>query len=200
METLEQMKKKYDGKPIDWVIKEAKSHREASCNAHEMFMGKLYYLAKTKRYKENPEYKKMDFTQFLKTEFGMSYQDYHNKIKSLLFYKEAVDEIGLVTTSSVVGAFGKKAEEVLENVLKARAKVNKPEKKREHTTNVIKAYRDKEKVVKKPKFELSCIECPKKDKIIAGLMEDNEKLRARVRELEEFIEPIFEMAKKVATG
>jgi hypothetical protein len=66
----------YDGKDISTIEREAFGANKAHATAHETFIGILFYLQHTKRYRENKAYKERPFTEYVKNVFGISFQTY----------------------------------------------------------------------------------------------------------------------------
>jgi len=79
MQTIKQLKAKYDSQPIKAIEKEAKTTQVQAKDVYGNFVEILFYLERTQRFKENPLYKKSTFNGYLSFEYGLLYNSYHEK-------------------------------------------------------------------------------------------------------------------------
>lgn len=88
MQTIKQLKAKYDKQTIKAIEKEAKATQGQAKDVYYNFIEILFYLERTQRFKENPLYKKSTFQQYLPFAYGIRFTTYHEARLALSNFPE----------------------------------------------------------------------------------------------------------------
>lgn len=75
---LEELKIRYDKQTIDDIEKDITTNKETSVKAEKAFIMRLYYLESTKRFRENRDYQRAEFKEYVDRKWGMTYNQYFN--------------------------------------------------------------------------------------------------------------------------
>lgn len=205
---IQQLKEKYDGKSIDEIEQAAKNSSVAQEDQHRQFIGALFYLENTKRFRENKAYKSASFADYLIGFYGTSIQTYNRYRFAYFRYSEASENLGPGTVMKIVSRCG------AESVQKV---VNAIEKEKKRSPKLVSEIIDKfaKPRLKKRQSRPSYIELERElaaktqklieaEKIISEQAEQIEKLKATVRRYESGISklmpPIAASAGKIASA
>lgn len=91
---LDTLKKQYDGQPIATIESDFIQYRDlAAANRKDFILG-LYYLDRTKRFKENKLYKNSTFERYIGDVFSMKYHAYDKERFSFIAHPEASEKFG----------------------------------------------------------------------------------------------------------
>lgn len=74
--TLQKLKSRYDDVSVYLIETTAEVNKNTLEDAQRTLVGILFYLEKTRRYKENATYKRTDFATYLKDRFNITYATY----------------------------------------------------------------------------------------------------------------------------
>lgn len=127
---LKHLKEQYDGKGIDEIESMARESNEAQEGFHKAFIGILFYLENTKRFKENPAYKAAQFSEYVSGFYGLSVQTYNRYRMAYFRYPVEAEKHGPGLINRIVHKCGA---EMVPKVIKAIESEKKmgPEKERE---------------------------------------------------------------------
>lgn len=98
---LNKLKKKYDERGIEAVQNVALDQQSKSAESHAKFIETLFYLEKTKRFKEMPRYKDSDFSGYILEVYNMRDRSYRNKRWAVLQHPDVVKDYGFKTPVAV---------------------------------------------------------------------------------------------------
>jgi hypothetical protein len=73
-----QLKAKYDDKAISEIEAVAKTASATQESQHKEFIGVLFYLENTKRFRENDQFKKSTFGEYVRAFYGMAIHTYNH--------------------------------------------------------------------------------------------------------------------------
>lgn len=121
---LNQLKEKYDGKQItdiEAIAKTASASQEAQ---HKEFIGALFYLENTKRFRENANYKAATFADYVSGVYGVSVQNYNRSRLAYFRFPVETEKYGAGIIGKVVSRCGS---ESVPMVVKALDKERKPQ-------------------------------------------------------------------------
>jgi hypothetical protein len=151
---LKAMKKEYDSKPIKKCIDLAIKWNQEMIKKGEELVNLLWYLEKTKRFKEIPGYEKMEFSTFVNEICHIPYNRYRELAFAYNWYPEESKVLGPQTIQTIRNKVGvRRIPQVLKEIKLKTDKVEsdtyKPgvaaKKKREAITNVLEKYKPKTK-------------------------------------------------------
>lgn len=185
---IKELKERYDGKTIDEIEAEAKNTSAIQESNHREFIGALFYLENTKRYKENKSYRDASFTEYIYGFYGISFQTYSRY--RLVYFRYPVEsgKFGPGTIMKIVSGCGA---EMVPRVVKEieKEKKTKPERVREIIESFAKPRLKKRKA--RPTYkelERELIAEKKKNaeaqKTIVAQAEQIERLKSTVRRYE----------------
>jgi hypothetical protein len=141
---IKQMKKQYDGKPVKDCIDLVKKFNAEMIQRGEELVSLLYYLEKTKRFREDPTYKKLDFKVFVWEACHISYNRYRELAFAYNWFPEESRELGPTTIQTARTKVGvSKLPQVLSEIKATTSKIKNPEKKREAVNRVIEKHAPK---------------------------------------------------------
>lgn len=103
---IEELKSKYDSRPIMDVEREVEESKSLHQTAHEEMILALFYLERTARFKENPRYAKSSFANYVKDRFGVSWNAYQRARVVYVTMPEEAREFGPGLVGSVVARCG----------------------------------------------------------------------------------------------
>ena len=181
--TLEELKKRYDGKKIADVEAQAKRASAQSLKNRKAFIEILFYLEKTSRFRENPAYKKSRFELYLMNMFSMSMATYNTERYAFIHAEpEFVQKYGARMAGRVLREHGVlKAKKVMEQIAAKDATA-------EQAMEIIKESAPPKPI--KAKVPPICVDCERHkgrirelEKENAELRAQNEKLKATIRRL-----------------
>jgi len=94
------LKQKFDSLSIDKIETDAQLLRSSMLDSQENLYEILYYLKFTYRFRENKQYKKANWTNYLQEIFGISELQFHNNINAWFQFPKEAKELGpgLITT------------------------------------------------------------------------------------------------------
>jgi len=145
---LASLKKEYDGKKIDECVTLAKTFNSDMIERGEKLIGVLWYLEKTKRFREYDGYQKLSFGVFVDEVCNIPYNRYRQLAFAYNWYPVESREYGPQTIQTIRQAVGvAKVPKVLSEIKTKLADVKVLEKKREVINNVIKKHTPPSKVV-----------------------------------------------------
>ena len=166
--------------PISEILALGDAAKDKWITAQKDFYLILAYLDRTKRYKEDPQYRDASFDTFLRTRYGMTYTTYSETRVVLFDYPDEAEKHGPGFVRKVIKKAGRaKAKKVFEDIDKAAGSRKRPLK-----------TADKEAVLGRhtlPKPETTKREAPRNDWELAFKQAHRraEELQAQVRDLED---------------
>ena len=98
---LETMKKQYDSKTILEIEGQIEGARETVYDAMVRQIEMLYYLDRTKRFRENKRYKDSTFETYIKGRFNITPNAYHEKRLALGWYPKESKDLGIGTVMRI---------------------------------------------------------------------------------------------------
>jgi len=106
---IEELKKKYDGKPITEIETGCKKLAEKSSSNRKDFILGLYYLERTKRFKENPVYVHSTFEVYIRATYNLRYTTYNKERFGFIAHPSAAQKwgVGLISKIQHVCGAGK---------------------------------------------------------------------------------------------
>jgi hypothetical protein len=145
---LASLKKEYDGKKIDECVTLAKTFNSDMIERGEKLIGVLWYLEKTKRFREYDGYQKLSFGVFVDEVCNIPYNRYRQLAFAYNWYPVESREYGPQTIQTIRQAVGvAKVPKVLSEIKAKLTDVKVLEKKREVINNVIKKHTPPSKTV-----------------------------------------------------
>lgn len=106
---LEDLKKQYDAMSIADLEVTARDANASQAASHKQFIGIMFYLEHTKRFKENPIYANSTFAAYVKAIYGLSFQTYERYRFAYFRYEKESDEFGAGTIMHIVNRTGREA-------------------------------------------------------------------------------------------
>lgn len=164
------------------------SSRDAQVKMYEM----LYYLERSRRYKENKRYTKSDFKQYIEDRHGIAYYTYlENRKASVNFRQEVVDfGVGLVSKATRMCGVDKVAD--VFNEVRKLDEVGKREcVPRKKVEEILILNAKPEKLIKKEHndwramYENEKAEHDRTKALCRSLSKENEALKRQVEKLKE---------------
>jgi len=138
---LKKFTRKYKNKSITECVELAKSYNEEMIQRGEQLVGLLWYLEKTKRFKEYEGYEKLGFKDFVWEICHIPYNRYRELAYAYNWYPQESRELGPQTIQTIRSRVGvMKIPKVLAEIKKAVEKVNDPLKRREAVNNIIEKH------------------------------------------------------------
>jgi hypothetical protein len=138
---LTSLKKEYDGKGIDECVTLAKKFNEDMIQRGEQLIGILFYLERTKRFREYDGYQKLSFGVFVDEVCNIKYNRYRQLAYAYNWYPAESREYGPHTIQTIRQAVGVvKVPKVLGEIKTKLNTVKTPDKKREVITEVIRKH------------------------------------------------------------
>lgn len=201
---IKQLKEKYDAKQIDEIEALAKNANELQEMQHKEFIGALFYLENTKRFKENPTYKAATFAEYTIGFYGLSVQTYNHYRFAYFRYPAESEKYGPGTIMNIVKKCGG---EMVPTVIKAIEKEKKLDqaKKGEVIEKFAKTHLKKRKA--RPSYaeiERENIKLKKENqelqKRLKEVVEQNERLKAAVNRYESGIQRLVGPLASVENG
>jgi hypothetical protein len=189
---LKKMKAEYDKKPITECVGLVKKFNDEMIQRGEQLVGLLWYLEKTKRYKEYDGYKKLDFKVFVWEACHITYNRYRELAYAYNWFPVEAKELGPHTIQMIRDRVGvTNMPKVLSEIKSAVSDVKNPEKKREvigkvvdkHSPPKTKAKGNDNKAYWKAKFEAKEKECIGLKKEIKAYVEQIKRLKETVTRL-----------------
>jgi len=145
---IEELKKRYDKKSVGQCVAEAKSLNEKMIQRGEELVSLLWYLEKTKRFREYKGYEKIAFNVFVFEVCHIPYNRYRQLAYAYNWYPVESREYGPQTIQRIRSKVGVvKIPKVLGEIKKKVSKITAPEKKREAIEQVIKKYAPPKKTI-----------------------------------------------------
>jgi len=141
---LEKLKKNYDDKNISQCIDLAKKFNQQMIEHGEKLVGLLWYLEKTKRYKEYEGYEQLGFDVFISEICYIPYNRYRQIAYAYNWYPKESKEFGPDVIQQVKQAVGvAKTPEILDEIEKKISSIKKPIKRRKIISDIIQKYKPK---------------------------------------------------------
>lgn len=137
--TEQNLKKKYDGVPIEILEESAKSCNESHNKQRMQFIEILTYLDMTKRFRENPRYRTSSFSEYISDIYNLRVATYLNERYAFLKFpvQSATRGPGVITAiKRICGA--EKVDIVVKHI--EEADIKKTPLKREQISKIIKKY------------------------------------------------------------
>ena len=98
---IEQLKKQYDDQSVNEIETGADRAKNRQVEARKEFIGRLFYLMKTKRFHENKQYEKAEFKDYLYGRFMMLEGTFNNERKAYIMFPEETEKIGPALVTKV---------------------------------------------------------------------------------------------------
>jgi hypothetical protein len=118
---FDELKKKYDSLEITEIESEMERHGRFSIQHRKEFIFGLYYLERTKRYRESGRFKAASFDVYLRSVFNLSIQKYEEERKAFIVYPEESQKHGVGIVVNIIKKCGAlKAESAIKAIGKAR--------------------------------------------------------------------------------
>jgi len=139
---LKKLKDEHDGKSVGDCVQLAKELNLQIIENGEKLINILWYLEKTKRYKEYGGYKKLGFDVFVGEICMIPYNRYRQMAYAYNWFPAESREFGPQTIQKIrenVTSI-KKLPEILDEIKKKTAKIRNPLKKREIISGIIKSH------------------------------------------------------------
>lgn len=126
---LKKMKAEYDKKPITECVGLVKKFNDEMIQRGEQLVGLLWYLEKTKRYKEYDGYKKLDFKVFVWEACHITYNRYRELAYAYNWFPVEAKELGPHTIQMIRDRVGvTNMPKVLSEIKSAVSDVKNPER------------------------------------------------------------------------
>jgi hypothetical protein len=145
-EKLDKLKKQYDGKSVSQCVKIAKNLNTKMIEQGEKLVDLLWYLEKTKRFKEFAGYEKMAFADFISEVCLIPYNRYKQIAWAYNWYSKESREYGPQTIQKIREAVGVTKVPAVLKEIKTKLNTAKPKavvKKREIVSDIIKSHTPK---------------------------------------------------------
>ena len=189
---------KYDGKNIHELEQLVTSNSEASRDCMRAMYEVLAYLEDSKRYKENPAYKKATFAEYLEDRFTIRLQTYRDNKDAFIRFPEQTIKLGVgivAKTRRECGAIGQK--KALQEIEKKSASRKTPLKRNE-IENIIKQFSknpDGNKIQKtitdwRAMYEAEKIAHNGTREYLELTLKENERLEEQIKKLKKHIKTI----------
>lgn len=183
---IEDLKKEYDNLDICTIENHAANCREHSRQQEKAFILRLFYLESTKRFRENPAFRKATWADYLQRKWNMSVNQYMKLRMAWIAYEEFSEQHGPGTVAKVVQECGaKKTPEVIKAIQKEAPQAPI---KQEALQKIIEKHR--EPVIQrsntdwKAMYQVKVAEIERRDRIIKALQAENLELKERVGKLQ----------------
>jgi hypothetical protein len=139
---LKELKKKYDGKSVAVCVKTAKNFNQKLIENGRELVLLLWYLEKTKRYKEYKGYEKMPFDVFISEVCLVPYNRYRQMAYAYNWFPEESKKYGPQTIQRIRQKVDSvsKIPKVLAEINKGVEKAKDPLQKRQVIHNAIEKY------------------------------------------------------------
>jgi len=134
------LKQKYEKKTIAQIEKSIKLNFEKSMGLKLEAMLGLYFLKTSKRYKENPLYKKSSFKVYLESVYNMREGTFDDSIRAALRFPDEATKYGIGLVAKVFRDCGFKKEKIVFKEIAIKAKQLKTPIKRGQIDTIIKKY------------------------------------------------------------
>lgn len=128
---MEDLKKTYDVKGIDEIELIAKDSKASHESQHKQFIGVLFYLENTKRFKENKTYKDASFAAYVMGVFGIPFTTYDKYRFAYFRYGVESEEFGAGNVMKIVSNCGREMVPVVAKELRQQKNKLNPERIRE---------------------------------------------------------------------
>lgn len=138
---IKKLKSQYDGKKIGDCVNEVKNLYLKMTEFGEQLVGLLWYLEKTKRYREYDGYKKLEFKIFVNEVCHITYNRYRELAYAYNWYPDESRKYGPQTIQYIrdkVGVIG--VPKVLREIDAKTNKIKDPIKRREAVFNIIEKH------------------------------------------------------------
>jgi hypothetical protein len=179
------MKQKLDGKTIKQIENFAANENKKSVEHRRQFIETLYYLRKTKRYRENPVYKNAGFSTYISGVFMMNETAFENERRAYVIYPEQSKKLGPGVVSKAIKVCGLRgAEKPLETIM------SMPKADAKTASDLIEASR--------PKRDVEFIaKSPTKSELRKEIEEHLQTIHAQAEEIDELTEQVNRLKKTV---
>jgi len=94
--------KKYQDSSVEKIETACQALRLSYTNARQSFIEMLFYLHETKRFRENPKFKKAIFKDYIWGMFSITEAQYYKERKAFALYPKEVEKNGIGTVVKVV--------------------------------------------------------------------------------------------------
>jgi len=92
---MKTLKKQYDARPIEELEDMATNSAQAWFESRVIFINLMFYFDKTKRFRENKQFKASTFEEYLRMNHGLSPQQYHQERIAYVNYPEETKAYGV---------------------------------------------------------------------------------------------------------
>lgn len=127
---INRLKAKFDPMPIQDIEAVVEMHSQAMAKAQFDMVSDLFYLERTARFKENPQYAKASFDTYLKDRFDMTVSKYRNWRKALDLYYDVVEDVGIGPVVEGIRKSEKITRQVIDEYREAAPKLDTLRKKK----------------------------------------------------------------------
>ena len=103
---IEDLKKKYDSKPINEVESDCKKNADSASDNRKEFILGLYYLDRTKRYKENPVYAKSTLETYIRSMCNLRKATYEKERFAFISHPSSAKKWGVGLISRIQKSCG----------------------------------------------------------------------------------------------
>jgi len=135
---LKKLNKQYKQKPITECIDLAKKWNEELIQSGEKLVGLLWYLEKSKKFREYDGYDKLSFRDFVWEVVHISYNRYRELAYAYNWYPQESRELGPQTIQAIRSKVGvTKIPQVLSEIKAAVAELKEPAKIRQTITGIL---------------------------------------------------------------
>lgn len=146
------MTQELDKKTIQEIEAEATSLQNNYLEQRKEFIKIMMYLDRTNRFRENPQFKKSPFAEYIKDMYNISYHQYYTERLVIEKWPEQAEKYGWGTTARIINnANGKKQEQIFRAVKKKEKEKGEPLHATELDEITKRIAPKKRKKVKQPK-------------------------------------------------
>jgi len=103
---IRELKKQFDTTAISTIEKEADACIVNHLTARKEFIGILFYLERTKRFKENKTFKDATFGQYISDRFHLLYGTYHRERRAFFSFPHEAEKHGVGVVSKAITRCG----------------------------------------------------------------------------------------------
>lgn len=103
---IKELKQIYDSQTIAAIEDMAKNRQKTSETSRSEFIEMLYYLRHTKRWRENPQYARASFDDYLRGRFMMSESKFDKERQAYICFPEATSKFGAGVVNRAISKIG----------------------------------------------------------------------------------------------
>jgi len=178
---INQLKAKYDSKPIADIEAAIRACQSDELTAHRKYIGILAYLEHTGRFKENPVYAKADFDIYLRECFDISMTKFRESKLLYVKFPDQAEKYGIGFVSRAAKQCGQDKLPIIFNALRREENKRSTPVSSEVKDAILDAHARPKKVIRYINWEARYREAAEEIQVLRAELAEKDKTIERLR-------------------